>query len=51
MPPGGFRLAIVNCWDRDVGVRVRDQLALSFWSTQQLAARRARGARAAEAPA
>ena len=44
MPPGGFRLAIVNCWKREIGVRVREQLALSFWSTQQLAPRRARKA-------
>ena len=33
MPPGGFRLAIVNAWDLDVGCRVREQLALQFWST------------------
>jgi hypothetical protein len=32
MPPGGFRLAIVNCWDRDVGFDLRDRLALRFWS-------------------
>jgi hypothetical protein len=24
MPPGGFRLAIVNCWDLDVGRRARE---------------------------
>jgi len=47
MPPGGFRLAIVNCWKREVGVRVREQLALSFWSTQQLAPRRGRKAASA----
>lgn len=40
MPPGGFRLAIVNCWDLDAGRAARDRLALSFWSTQQLAASR-----------
>ena len=34
MPPGGFRLAIVNCWDLAVGFDVRDRLALRFWSTQ-----------------
>lgn len=33
MPPGGFRLAIVNTWDLDVGFDVRDRLALRFWST------------------
>ena len=36
MPPGGFRLAIVNCWDLETGFAVRERLALSFWSTQQL---------------
>ena len=42
MPPGGFRLAIVNCWDLQVGRDVREKLALSFWSTQQLLPRRGR---------
>lgn len=42
MPPGGFRLAIVNCWDLAVGQGVREKLALSFWSTQQLMPRRGR---------
>jgi len=42
MPPGGFRLAIVNCLDLEVGRSVRDKLALAFWSTQQLVAKRAR---------
>lgn len=42
MPPGGFRLAIVNCWDLDSGRRARERLALSFWSTQQLLQRRGR---------
>ena len=36
MPPGGFRLAIVNAFDLDLGRRIRQELALSFWSTQQL---------------
>ena len=40
MPPGGFRLAIVNCWDLGVGLRIREQLALLFWSTQKLGRRR-----------
>lgn len=40
MPPGGFRLAIVNCWDLDVGRSLREKLALSFWSTQQFLAKR-----------
>jgi hypothetical protein len=42
MPPGGFRLAIVNCWDLRTGFEVRETLALSFWSTQQLLPRRGR---------
>ncbi len=49
MPPGGFRLAIINCWDLHAGFEARDRLALSFWSTQQLYGRRRRavGERAA----
>jgi hypothetical protein len=39
MPPGGFRLAIVNTFDLDLGRRIRQELALSFWSTQQLTQR------------
>src|SRR5262245_23011220 len=27
MPPGGFRLAIINCWDPEIGFKVRAQLA------------------------
>jgi hypothetical protein len=42
MPPGGFRLAIVNCLDLDAGVAARQQLALAFWSTQTLVQRRRR---------
>ena len=49
MPPGGFRLAIVNCHDLDAGFRAREKLALSFWSTQELLARRKRKP-GAEAP-
>jgi hypothetical protein len=30
MPPGGFRLAVVNCWDLEAGRRVRAQLAEFF---------------------
>lgn len=44
MPPGGFRLAIVNAWELEAGMAAREQLALSFWSTQQLYGRRRRGA-------
>lgn len=44
MPPGGFRLAIVNCWDLDAGRAARQELALAFWSTQKLVPRRGRRA-------
>jgi hypothetical protein len=44
MPPGGFRLCIVNCWDLDAGIAARQRLALSFWSTQTLYGRRRRSA-------
>lgn len=40
MPPGGFRLAIVNCWNLDAGIRAREKLALNFWSTQELRPKR-----------
>ncbi|HUL09356.1 MAG TPA: hypothetical protein VLV76_23695 [Candidatus Acidoferrum sp.] len=30
MPPGGFRLAIINCWDLGVGQQVRSALAGLF---------------------
>ena len=36
MPPGGFRLAIVNTFDLELGRSIRQELALNFWSTQQL---------------
>jgi hypothetical protein len=42
MPPGGFRLAVVNCWDLRAGLSVRQELALSFWSAQKLLARPSR---------
>ncbi len=42
MPPGGFRLAIVNCFDLDAGIRAREKLALSYWSTQELLPKRGR---------
>jgi hypothetical protein len=45
MPPGGFRLAVVNCWDLDAGIAARQELALAFWSTQKLAPRRGRGSK------
>jgi hypothetical protein len=40
MPPGGFRLCIVNCWDLEVGFAARERLALSFWPTPGLRAQR-----------
>jgi hypothetical protein len=30
MPPGGFRLAIINCWDLAAGKAVRNRLAAMF---------------------
>ena len=36
MPPGGFRLAVINCWDLQAGLKVREELALRFWSAQNL---------------
>jgi hypothetical protein len=39
MPPGGFRLAIVNCEELAIGQTVRDQLARLFWPVQQLGRR------------
>jgi hypothetical protein len=33
MPPGGFRLAIVNCWNPEIGFKVREQLAMMFGSS------------------
>src|ERR1700741_4893011 len=30
MPPGGFRVAIINCWDRDAGTTARDLLRDHF---------------------
>jgi hypothetical protein len=30
MPPGGFRLAIVNCWDLKTGMEVREELRRLF---------------------
>lgn len=36
MPPGGFRLAIINTWDLQAGMQARRELAVVFWSAQQL---------------
>jgi hypothetical protein len=33
MPPGGFRLAIINCWNPETGFKVRERLALMFKSS------------------
>jgi len=47
MPPGGFRLAIVNCWDLAVGKRVRALLKDQFDAgLEERRPRRAVGARA-----
>ena len=40
MPPGGFRLAVINGSDIEAGIAARQELALAFWSTQKLVARR-----------
>lgn len=38
MPPGGFRLAIVNCWELAAGFAVREKLALLFSALQTASA-------------
>lgn len=43
MPPGGFRLAVINCSDLEAGLKARDDIALSFWSAQNLGPWRAPG--------
>ncbi len=35
MPPGGFRLAIVNCWDLEAGLLVRERLRHAFMGTDR----------------
>jgi hypothetical protein len=45
MPPGGFRLAIVNTFDLELGRRIREELALAFWTPQQLVRRGRRSSR------
>jgi hypothetical protein len=42
MPPGGFRLAIVNCWELAAGMEARERLALRFWATQRIVPKRPR---------
>ena len=34
MPPGGFRVAIINCWDRAAGNAARDTLRAHFEATK-----------------
>jgi hypothetical protein len=33
MPPGGFRLAIINCWNLGTGLEIRERLASMFRSS------------------
>lgn len=42
MPPGGFRLAVVNGWDLDAGRAAREKLALALWSRQSVVPKRRR---------
>ncbi|MEQ9324800.1 MAG: hypothetical protein RIF41_36880 [Polyangiaceae bacterium] len=42
MPPGGFRVAIVNAWDLEAGKAARERLAEHFWSTREIRPRRRR---------
>lgn len=42
MPPGGFRVAIVNGFDLDVCIAARKRLADWFWESRQLEPRRRR---------
>ena len=35
MPPGGFRLAIVNCWNLDVGLAARNRLRMYFMRARE----------------
>jgi len=50
MPPGGFRLAIVNCWELAAGTQARERLALRFWATQKIVPRRPRRKAVAASP-
>ena len=38
MPPGGFRLAVINCHSLEAGIKAREDLALAFWTAQTLRA-------------
>ncbi len=44
MPPGGFRIAIVNCWDLQAGIEARDRLSTWFLRNRKLRPRRRRHA-------
>lgn len=48
MPPGGFRLAIINGWSLEAGKEARERLALRFWSTQSIVPKKPRRQPAAE---
>jgi len=50
MPPGGFRLAIVNCWDLAVGKRVRSRLNTLFGGLPDGTVRESRIPHAASPP-
>ena len=50
MPPGGFRLAIVNCWDLAVGKRVRSRLNTLFGGLPDGTVRESRVPHAASPP-
>jgi hypothetical protein len=43
MPPGGFRLAVVNCRQLETGLKAREDLALAYWSTHALGQARKQG--------
>ncbi len=36
MPPGGFRVGIVNCWDLEAGEKARDRLGHWYWKSRRL---------------
>lgn len=40
MPPGGFRIAIINCWDLEAGIAARKELGGWFWETREIRPRR-----------
>lgn len=46
MPPGGFRVAVINCWDLQAGIGARTRLAEHFWDARAIRPRRRRRASA-----